>query len=78
MLAIVANMGQNMSRPRNFRKHIKEVPQVQTTVLRMLEQMKRPETKTVDEQYTEGKRTRTEVSKLPRSKLIITQQHSVF
>jgi hypothetical protein len=35
-----------------------------------LGQMKKPGIKTVDEHYTEGKPTCTEVSKLPRSILI--------
>ena len=37
---------------------------VQTAMVIVLEQMKRTETETVDEHYTEGKPTCTEVSKL--------------
>ena len=66
------SMGQNMSHHQNFRKHSEEVSisSVQTTVVRVLVQMKRPETKTVDVHYTEGKPTCTEVSQLPCSILI--------
>jgi hypothetical protein len=38
---------------------------------RELEQMNMPETKTANEQYTEGKATYTDVSKLPCLKLFI-------
>jgi hypothetical protein len=47
------------------------IPRVQTTVVRLLQQMKRPETKTVDEHETERKATCTEVSKLPYTVLFI-------
>jgi hypothetical protein len=80
MLDIVSSKGQNMSHHQNFRKHSEEVSisRLQTTVVRAEEQMKRPQTKTEDEQYTEGKPTCTELSKLPCPILIITKQHSVF
>ena len=78
MLDIMPSMGQNMSHPWNFRKHNEEVSisRLQTTVVRGEEQMKRPQTKTEDEQYTEGKPTCTGLSKLPCP--IIAKQHSVF
>jgi hypothetical protein len=41
------------------------------TAVRVSEQMKRPETNTVDQHFTEGKPTYTEVAKLPWSTLII-------
>ena len=80
MLDIVPSMGQNMSHHQKFRKHSEEVSisWVQTTVVRVEEQTKRPQTKTKDKQYTEGKPTCTGRSKLPCSILIITKQHSVF
>jgi predicted secreted protein len=54
-------------------KHSKEaaISWVQTTEVRVLQQMKRTETKTVDEHYTKAKPTCTEVANLPCSKLII-------
>jgi ribosomal protein L44E len=62
-----------MSHPQNCRKYSEEVAisRVQTTAVRALEQMQRLETKTVDEYYTEGKPTCTEVSKVSCSILII-------
>jgi hypothetical protein len=70
---VMASMSPSMSHPQNFRKHNEEVAisRVQKTAVRALKQMQRPETKTLDEHYTEGKPTFTEVSKLPRSILII-------
>jgi hypothetical protein len=70
---VVDRIRPSMSHPQNFSKHSKEVATswVQTTVVRTLEQMQIPETKTVNEHYTERKSTCTEVSKLPCSILII-------
>jgi hypothetical protein len=70
---VMASMSPSMSHPQNFKKHREEVAisWVQTTVVRALEQMKWPETKTLDEHYTEGKPTCTGVSKLPCLILII-------
>jgi len=51
---------------------------VQTAVVGILEQMKRPQTKWVDEHYTEGKPKLTEVSKHSCWIQIIWQQHSLF
>jgi hypothetical protein len=70
---VVANMSPSMSHPQIFRKHSEEavISWVQTTAVKVLEQMERQETKTVDKPYTEGKPTCTEVSKLPCSIMII-------
>jgi hypothetical protein len=70
---VVASMIPSMSHPQNFKKHDEKVAisRVQTTVVRALQQMKRPEKKAVDEHYTEGKPTCTRVSKLPCLTVII-------
>jgi hypothetical protein len=54
-------------------KHSEKVAtsRVQTTAVRVLQQMKRPDTQTVDEHYTEGEPSYTEVFRLPCSILII-------
>jgi len=69
----VASKGQIMSHLQNFRNHNEEVfiSSVQTNVVRVIQQMKIPGTKTVDEHYTERKPTCTEVSNLPCLILII-------
>jgi hypothetical protein len=58
--------------PSELRKQSKEVSisWVQTIAVRALEQIKRTGTKPVDEHYTEGKSTCTELSKLPCLQLI--------
>jgi hypothetical protein len=65
-------MSPSISDPQNLgNREAAALSRVQTTAVRAIEQMKRPDTKTVDDHYTEGKPTCTEVSKLPYSILII-------
>jgi len=69
---VMASISPSMSHPQNLgntRKFLIKKPK--KTVVRALEQMKRPETKTVDKHYIEGKPTCTEVSKLPYLILIV-------
>jgi len=70
---VVVGKGQSISPPWKCQKQSEEVSitYVQTNVVRALQQMKRPQTKTGDKHYTEGKPTCTDVSKPPCSIQII-------